>query len=210
MTGNQIAWWKLQEDIRSHQAQEALSQAGIVETRRHNVESEALTLSDLTEKGRHNLVTESQNLFDLGEKQRHNQAQESVAQWEASIHAAQQRESERHNLANETYQFQSLEESRRHNEANESNDLLGIRYNYAVSANRNLEQQRHNKAEEAEQKRHSEATEAEAARHNKRSENIDIANTVIKGVDVGGDLLAQIIKMFGPGASSSLSLDSFF
>lgn len=122
MTRNAIAWLEVNENKRSHLAQEA-------ETNRHNLATESETT-------RHNKVGESIDLGNLNETIRHNTTVEG--------------ETYRHNLANEKFNLDSLAESVRHNKAtegiqSESNRLQSISisnqkaYNDAMVSARNFE-----------------------------------------------------------------------
>lgn len=104
MTGNQIAYAGLQENIRHNQAtesetyrhnvaneQEVLRSnvARETETHRHNVESEKQGWFGLSEDQRHNLATERQNAQMLQETIRHNWSTEGISRISAQASASQ-------------------------------------------------------------------------------------------------------------------------
>lgn len=122
MTRNAIAWLEVNENKRSHLAQEA-------ETNRHNVATE-------DENSRHNKVSEQIDLGALNESIRHNTTVEG--------------ETYRHNVATEKFNLDSLAESVRHNRAteglqSEANRIQSVAvsnqraYNDAMVSARNFE-----------------------------------------------------------------------
>lgn len=115
MTRNAIAWMQLNEDIRSHRANET-------ELNRHNVATEA-------ETNRHNVANEQIDLGNLNENIRHNQVTEA--------------ETSRHNQASEQLDLGRLNETIRHNQAteglqSEANSIQRA-YNDAMISARNFE-----------------------------------------------------------------------
>lgn len=104
MTGNQIAYAGLQENIRHNQVtegethrhnvtseQEVLRSniARETETRRHNVETEAQGWFGQRENQRHNLATEQQNAQMLQETIRHNWSTEGINRMQAQASLSQ-------------------------------------------------------------------------------------------------------------------------
>lgn len=115
MTRNAIAWMQLNEDVRSHKAQET-------ELNRHNLATEG-------EVNRHNLQSEMVDLGQLNENIRHNQQTEA--------------ETNRHNVASENLDLGRLNETIRHNQATESisseANALQREYNNAMISAKNFE-----------------------------------------------------------------------
>lgn len=82
MTNNQISYLNLQEQKRSHLANESFNLDSLAETSRHNVATEEFNLSNLAETVRSNkareVETKRHNQRTEGESVRHNLATESI------------------------------------------------------------------------------------------------------------------------------------
>lgn len=174
MTANQIAYWSLQEDKRSHLVNELethrSNKAREVENERHNISTE-------TETSRHNLSTES-------ETRRSNIAKENLQ--ERSI-----LENVRHNKAGEMLQDRKI--SNDYSLGLESNSIARQRnnleskkidYDYTVNLSRNAETSRHNKA-----------TEAENVRHNTIQDHLGVINA-------GNNVVSTALKVALPSGKS--------
>nr|AVD97105.1 hypothetical protein [Picobirnavirus sp.] len=124
MTHNQIAYWNLQETIRSNQAREA-------ETQRTNMAQEAEAnrahLAQEWETNRSNLARESEN-------ERSNRAREE--------------ETKRHNQVAEALGWAQHEENKRANLAREEETKRTNIVNEGLTRERNLETKRHNQMTE--------------------------------------------------------------
>lgn len=142
LTGNQINYWRLQEDKRHNVTTETETNRHNVrtedETERHNRTTEGIDISKLNETKRHNLATEGIEGGKLSESIRHNKATEGI-QW----YGAQ--EQSRHNMAGEQIDIGRLSEDTRHNIAGEDISKLNLGYNYSYLG----EQNRHNQATES-------------------------------------------------------------
>lgn len=156
MTQNQIAYAKLLEDRRSHQATEDINKT-------RNAQDYELGILGLNETRRANLAKEQENY-------RSNRARELLTGQQNAetkrANLARESETFRHNTVGEKLDLSKLEESRRHNIMQESQQ------DYANYTNRYnaLEVERSNKAKEAESQRANLAREAETKRSNLANE----------------------------------------
>lgn len=190
MTGNQIAYWSLQE------------------AKRHNLEDESIKFRSLTETERHNLATESNqeyanmtNYYSYLEGARANRAREAEnlrhnTQTEA-LGFAQHAENVRHNIEGESISWFNAEENKRHNVEGENINWFNAQENQRhnvegekISWFNAEENQRHNKEGEQiswfnveENKRHNEegeaiswATQKETAQHYARQDSANALN----------------------------------
>lgn len=210
----------LEETKRANRERERQNTVVLGETQRHNLRLESLQAIGLDETSRHNKAQEQVSLQVANETARSNRARERET---SRANKAQELEANRSNRVREAEtaranRAREAEDVRAHNlnyDIGRQNVALGygnlwesqrrtdlqIEQNYAELA----ERQRHQRAVEQETKRSNRQNEAlnkrkqiEAERHNKKSENIDIANTVIRGADVVTDAGTDVAKLIIP------------
>lgn len=68
MTGNQINYWALQENMRANRVNEGIKEGTLAETRRSNLVNESIKYNTLSETRRHNINDEGIRRADIAAK----------------------------------------------------------------------------------------------------------------------------------------------
>lgn len=203
----EIGRGQLEESKRHNLAQEQYQMGSLQELSRHNQATELLGTQQLQESSRHNLATELEatrhntaaenemyrsNLARETETHRANVQSENLRQMELSEQQRYHNMSISLGYSNVQLGYAQLSEQQRANQAREAETHRSNVQHEMLTSQQIAETTRANQAREQETNRSNVSREAELHRSNTVNESIQVANTVIRGVDVAANVIGKI------------------